>query len=221
MKRNPWLIFGSVVVAGLMSTGAGWAQSTDSGKSGSSSGTVHPSPKGTEGGSRSERSGESSVPLPKGSPQSGTVDMGKSGGTTGSSGSSGMSSSSGTSGMSGSSHTATSNRGSGSHVKEVQQALKDKGYDPGPIDGVMGAKTKEALKSFQSASNLSATGTLNSQTAEKLGVQSSSSSSGSSSSMGSGKSSWSSSKGSGSMRSNDTRSNSDTTKGKDTDQPNK
>ncbi len=216
MKRNPTLIFGSVVVAGLMMTGAGWAQSTDSGKSGSSSGTIHPSPKGTEGGSRSERSGESGVPLPKGSPQSGTVDMGKSGG---SSGSSGMSSSSGTSGMSGSSHSA--NRGSGSHVKEVQQALKDKGYDPGPIDGVMGAKTKEALKSFQSASNLSATGTLNSQTAEKLGVQSSSSSSGSSSSMETGKSSSSSSTGSGSMRSKDTRSNSDTTKGKDTDQPNK
>jgi len=214
MKRNPWLIFGSVVVASLMATGAGWAQ-TDSGKSGTSSGTgqtIHPSAKGSEGGSRSERSGESAVPLPKGSPQSGTVDMGKSGGTTGS-GSSGMSSSSG---MSGSSGTAMSNRGSGSHIKEVQQALKDKGYDPGPVDGVMGSKTKDALKSFQSASNLSATGTLNSETAEKLGVQS-----GSSSSMGSGKSGSSSSKGSGSMRSNDTRSTSDTTKGKDTDQPNK
>jgi len=207
MKRNSWLIFGSVVVASLMATGAGWAQ-TDSGKSGTSSGTgqtIHPSPKGSEGGSRSERSGESGVPLPKGSPQSGTVDMGKSGGTTGS----------GSSGMSGSSGTAMSNRGSGSHIKEVQQALKDKGYDPGPVDGVMGSKTKDALKSFQSASNLSATGTLNSETAEKLGVQSSSSS------MGSGKSGSSSSKGSGSMRSNDSRSNSDTTKGKDTDQPNK
>lgn len=206
MKRNSWLIFGSVVVASLMATGAGWAQ-TDSGKSGTSSGTgqtIHPSPKGSEGGSRSERSGESAVPLPKGSPQSGTVDMGKSGGTTGS----------GSSGMSGSSGTAMSNRGS-SNIKEVQQALKDKGYDPGPVDGVMGSKTKDALKSFQSASNLSATGTLNSETAEKLGVQSSSSS------MGSGKSGSSSSKGSGSMRSNDTRSNSDTTKGKDTDQPNK
>jgi hypothetical protein len=216
MKRNPWLIFGSVVVAGLMSTGAGWAQSTDSGKSGTSSGTgqtIHPSPKGSEGGSRSERSGESGVPLPKGSPQSGTVDMGKSGGSTGTG--SGMSSSSGSSGMSGSSGTAMSNRGS-SNIKEVQQALKDKGYDPGPIDGHMGAKTKEALKSFQSASNLSATGTLNSQTAEKLGVQS-----GSSSSMGSGKSSSSSTSGSGSMRSNDTRSDSNTTKGKDSDQPNK
>jgi hypothetical protein len=218
MKRNPRLIFGSVVVAALMATGAGWAQ-TDSGKTGTTGSgtgqTIHPSPKGSEGGSRSERSGESSVPLPKGSPQSGTVDMGKSGGSTGS-GSSGMSSS-GSSGMSGSSGTAMGNRGSGSNIKEVQQALKDKGYDPGPIDGRMGAKTKEALKSFQSASNLSATGTLNSETAEKLGVQSSSSSAGSSS-MGTGKSS---SSGSGSMRSNDTRSNSNTTKGKDTDQPNK
>lgn len=214
MKRNPRFIFGSVVVAGLMVTGAGWAQ-TDSGKTGTAGSgteqTIHPSPKGSEGGSRSERAGESGVPLSKGSPQSGTVDMGKSGSTT-DRGSSGMSSSSG---------TATSHRASSSNVKEVQQALKDKGYDPGPIDGRMGAKTKEALKSFQSASNLSATGTLNSQTAEKLGVQSSGSSSGSSSSMGSGKSSSSSPSGSGSMRSNDTRSNSNTTKGKDTDQPNK
>lgn len=216
MKRNPWMIFGSAVVAGLMVTGAGWAQTTDSGKSGSSSSsgqTIHPSPKGSEGGSRSERTGESNVPLPKGSPQSGTVDMGKSSsGSTSSaaSGSSGMSS------PSDSSHTGSSsgsNRGSASNIKEVQQALKDKGYDPGPVDGVMGAKTKEALKSFQSASNLSATGTLNAQTAEKLGVQS-----GGSSSMGSGSRS---SSGSGSMRSGDKMKSSDTTKGKDTDQPNK
>ncbi|HEY1236307.1 MAG TPA: peptidoglycan-binding domain-containing protein [Candidatus Binatia bacterium] len=90
--------------------------------------------------------------------------------------------------------------GSAANVKEAQQALKDKGYDPGAVDGIMGAKTKEAIKSFQSASNLPATGTLNAQTAEKLGVQTASSRATSSSSRDN-------------MSSN-------TTVGKDTDQPN-
>ena len=65
----------------------------------------------------------------------------------------------------------------------------------------MGAKTKEALKSFQSASNLRATGTLDAQTADKLGIQSGSSSSRSSSSR-------------------DNMKSSNTTVGKDTNQPN-
>jgi peptidoglycan hydrolase-like protein with peptidoglycan-binding domain len=91
------------------------------------------------------------------------------------------------------------------NVKEVQQALKDKGHDPGPIDGVMGAKTKEALKSFQTASNIQATGTLNAETAQKLGVNSAPSrSSGTSSSSGA----------------RGTSNSSDTTVGKDSDQPN-
>jgi hypothetical protein len=55
-------------------------------------------------------------------------------------------------------------------VKEAQQALRDKGHNPGPIDGMMGPRTREALKSFQSASGLENTGTLNAATAEKLGV---------------------------------------------------
>lgn len=91
------------------------------------------------------------MPLPEGSPHSGTVEMGKSQGAR-----SGMAAPS----------------GNMARIKEVQQALKDKGHDPGPIDGVMGAKTKEALKEFQTASNLQPTGALNAQTAEKLGVQS-------------------------------------------------
>jgi len=55
-------------------------------------------------------------------------------------------------------------------VKEAQQALREKGYNPGPIDGMMGPRTREALKSFQTASGLETTGTLNAATAEKLGV---------------------------------------------------
>ena len=54
--------------------------------------------------------------------------------------------------------------------REVQEALKAKGNDPGPIDGRMGPKTRAALKEFQQASGLKATGQLDNQTAEKLGV---------------------------------------------------
>lgn len=35
-----------------------------------------------------------------------------------------------------------------SHVREVQQALVAAGYDPGPIDGIMGPRTKSALRKY-------------------------------------------------------------------------
>ena len=54
--------------------------------------------------------------------------------------------------------------------KEVQEALKAKGNDPGPIDGRMGPQTRAALKAFQESNGLKATGRLDSQTAEKLGI---------------------------------------------------
>ena len=34
------------------------------------------------------------------------------------------------------------------HVREVQQALVNAGYDPGPIDGIFGARTKSALQKY-------------------------------------------------------------------------
>ncbi len=34
------------------------------------------------------------------------------------------------------------------HVREVQQALRDAGYDPGPIDGIMGPRTRSALRTY-------------------------------------------------------------------------
>jgi len=56
-------------------------------------------------------------------------------------------------------------------IKKLQEALKAKGQDPGPIDGRMGSKTRAALKAFQEASGLKASGRLDKQTAEKLGVE--------------------------------------------------
>ena len=57
------------------------------------------------------------------------------------------------------------------HVKAAQQALKDKGHDPGPVDGVMGPKTQAALKDFQSKEGLKASGQLDTETMAKLGVE--------------------------------------------------
>jgi peptidoglycan hydrolase-like protein with peptidoglycan-binding domain len=36
-------------------------------------------------------------------------------------------------------------------VRDLQQALKSLGYDPGSIDGVFGARTESAVKAFQTA----------------------------------------------------------------------
>jgi len=55
-------------------------------------------------------------------------------------------------------------------VKKIQEALRDKGNDPGTIDGVVGPKTREALKSFQAANKLPATGRIDNETAKQLGV---------------------------------------------------
>jgi peptidoglycan hydrolase-like protein with peptidoglycan-binding domain len=55
-------------------------------------------------------------------------------------------------------------------VKEAQQALKRQGFDPGPADGVMGAKTQQALHDFQKSKNLKTTGRLDDETAAALGI---------------------------------------------------
>jgi len=56
-------------------------------------------------------------------------------------------------------------------VKAAQQALKDKGHDPGAVDGVMGPKTQAALRDFQGKEGLKATGRLDRDTMSKLGVE--------------------------------------------------
>jgi peptidoglycan hydrolase-like protein with peptidoglycan-binding domain len=73
-----------------------------------------------------------------------------------------------------------------SQVREVQQALKDKGLDVGQVDGQMGPQTKSALKQFQQQQNLPQTGELDQQTIAALGISGSASSSTSGASQGSG-----------------------------------
>ena len=55
-------------------------------------------------------------------------------------------------------------------IKQVQEALKKEGHDPGPVDGVMGEKTQQALREFQKSKNLKVTGRLDDETARSLGV---------------------------------------------------
>ena len=52
----------------------------------------------------------------------------------------------------------------------AQQSLKDKGYDAGKPDGRWGPKTEEALRSFQSANGIDATGQLDYPTMVALGI---------------------------------------------------
>ena len=56
-------------------------------------------------------------------------------------------------------------------VKNVQQALKDKGFDPGAVDGVNGPQTREALKKYQASQNLDADGRIGPKTLDSLGVK--------------------------------------------------
>jgi peptidoglycan hydrolase-like protein with peptidoglycan-binding domain len=54
-------------------------------------------------------------------------------------------------------------------VRRLQSALLKAGYNPGPIDGVLGLQTKEAVSKFQKANGL-AEGELTMSTLRKLKV---------------------------------------------------
>jgi peptidoglycan hydrolase-like protein with peptidoglycan-binding domain len=73
-------------------------------------------------------------------------------------------------GMLGLSLTPRASAGDQDYTKKVQQTLRDKGYDPGPIDGHMGTQTRDAISQYQKAENLPVTGHLDAETAGKLGV---------------------------------------------------
>lgn len=56
------------------------------------------------------------------------------------------------------------------NVMAAQQALKDKGHDPGMIDGKMGPRTRAAVADYQKAEGLRQTGRLDDDTRDKLGM---------------------------------------------------
>lgn len=55
-------------------------------------------------------------------------------------------------------------RVSGVSVEDVQRALKQAGFDPGPVDGRIGKKTKSAIKEFQRRHHLTADGIVGERT---------------------------------------------------------
>jgi len=53
-------------------------------------------------------------------------------------------------------------------VRQVQMGLKREGFDPGPVDGIMGVMTMTALRNYQSHKGFEVTGTLTSETENAL-----------------------------------------------------
>jgi peptidoglycan hydrolase-like protein with peptidoglycan-binding domain len=56
-------------------------------------------------------------------------------------------------------------------VRRVQERLVEVGHDPGTVDGVMGEKTRQALRSFQQTRGLEPTGEPDGQTLAELGAE--------------------------------------------------
>lgn len=63
----------------------------------------------------------------------------------------------------------------GDTVKQVQERLKQWGYYTGSVDGIFGAKTKSAVKSFQKSNGLTQDGIVGPATFKALGMSSTSS----------------------------------------------
>lgn len=73
---------------------------------------------------------------------------------------------------------ATYKQGStGDVVKKIQQKLKNWGYYTGSVDGIFGAKTKEAVKYFQRKNGLTVDGIVGANTLKALGITTTASSS--------------------------------------------
>jgi peptidoglycan hydrolase-like protein with peptidoglycan-binding domain len=55
-------------------------------------------------------------------------------------------------------------------VLQAQRRLQALGFDPGPIDGVLGPRTEEAIREYQRTQGLRATGVLDAETRAALGL---------------------------------------------------
>lgn len=65
--------------------------------------------------------------------------------------------------------TALTKGAAGSKVKTLQVRLEMQGYDPGPIDGIFGARTATAVKSFQESKGLTTDGVVDEITWKAIG----------------------------------------------------
>ncbi len=71
------------------------------------------------------------------------------------------------------SSTSSSTQYDSALVRSVQQALNQRGYNAGSVDGQWGPATEDAVRRFQQASGLPQTGELGQPTLSALGVTSS------------------------------------------------
>src|SRR5262245_32060416 len=55
-------------------------------------------------------------------------------------------------------------------VREAQMALKNRGYDPGEMNGMVSSQTQDAIRQFQMANGLPITGRLDQRTQAALGI---------------------------------------------------
>lgn len=53
-------------------------------------------------------------------------------------------------------------------VRQLQAALKARGFDPGPLDGKMGSKTRRAVEAWQASVGASATGKVTADQWQRL-----------------------------------------------------
>jgi peptidoglycan hydrolase-like protein with peptidoglycan-binding domain len=66
--------------------------------------------------------------------------------------------------------TATQSGVPADTVRQVQQKLKTEGFDPGPVDGVLGPQTESALRDWQQSKGISASGRVDRPTLAALGL---------------------------------------------------
>lgn len=59
---------------------------------------------------------------------------------------------------------------SGKDIKRIQTALKNKGFNPGALDGQFGPGTESAVIAFQKSENLAADGVIGTKTLKALGL---------------------------------------------------
>jgi peptidoglycan hydrolase-like protein with peptidoglycan-binding domain len=57
------------------------------------------------------------------------------------------------------------------YVREAQRALRDLGYEPGPVDGIVGPRTRDALARYQRSERIAVTGRLDAETMVRLDIR--------------------------------------------------
>ncbi len=56
-------------------------------------------------------------------------------------------------------------------IRQAQEHLKATGFDPGPVDGVLGPRTLQALRKYQAANGFQVTGKFDEETLRSLALE--------------------------------------------------